>query len=246
MDGITLEQRNQVDEYLNDQLGLTPDLIGEVAGSGLAALAWQQLHGSLISDTPQAGLRVKDDGQSIGIVAGSGRTGAVALVAARRLLAWGARPTVHLGRPRESLSRLNQSEVDRLELLGVRVFEPGAPLPAVTLWIDGLFGTGFQGELDEQTRALIDTVNHDRSPVLAIDLPSGLDAASGRASLPAIRADVTAALGLPMVGVLKPFATQLVGELLIIDLGIPASVWRRVGVSEVPSFDGRAFTTISN
>ncbi len=226
MDGITLEQRNRIEAYLNDTLKLTPELIVETAGAGIAALAWQRWS---LAD------------QAVGIIVGPGFTGAIALVAARRLLAWSARPSVHLGATRESLGRLNQAEVDRLELLGVRVLEPGAPLPAVELWIDGLFGTGFRSELNEELKELIDTVNHDRAPVLAVDLPSGLDATSGRASLPAIRATMTAALGLPTVGVLKPFASQLVGELMVIDLGIPVGIWRRVGVTEPPNFNGQPF-----
>ena len=252
MNGITLEQRDQAEQYLNDTLGLAPELMVETAGAGVATLVWSQLPGSLIhlrsrelrkdaaSISPRAN-RLKDDNLPIGVLAGPGYTGAVALVAARRLLAWGARPSIHLGVPRDGLRRLNQAEVDRLEQLGCRVFEPGAPLPTVTLWLDGLFGTGFRQEIADELKDLIDAVNHDHQPTLAVDLPSGLEPTTGRASLPSIRADVTAALGLPLVGVLKPFAAQLVGELILIDLGIPASVWRRVGVTVIPSFDGKAF-----
>ena len=70
MDGITIEQRNQVEAYLNDQLGLAPELLVEVAGSGIAALAWQRW---TLAD------------QSIGVIAEPGYTGSVALVTARRL-----------------------------------------------------------------------------------------------------------------------------------------------------------------
>ena len=230
MEGISLEQRDQINQYILSDLGLTTEVVAEVAGANIAALAWQRW--SLAN-------------QSVGVLVGSGRTGLIALIATRRLLAWGGRPTVHLGTPRDTLSRLNQAEVDRFEVLGGRVFEPGAPLPAVALWIDGLFGTGFRDELSDELKDLIDAVNHDHSPTLAIDLPSGLDATTGKASLPAIRADVTAALGLPMVGILKPFAKQLVGEIAMIDLGIPASVWRRFGVTDTPNFDGRPFVHYS-
>jgi NAD(P)H-hydrate epimerase len=97
--------------------------------------------------------------------------------------------------------------------------------------VDGLLGTGLQGEVRSPYRELIEEINAQKNAlVVAIDIPSGLQADTGEPLGVAVRADLTATMGLPKVGLLKPAAVDWVGELKVVDIGIPPKF-----VAEIPS-----------
>jgi len=69
-----------------------------------------------------------------------------------------------------------------------------------------------------------------KRPILAVDVPTGLNATTGELSNPAIRAITTLTLDLPKKGTLVPQAKSAVGELYLADLGIPRAVHERLGI----------------
>jgi NAD(P)H-hydrate epimerase len=73
--------------------------------------------------------------------------------------------------------------------------------------------------------------------VLAGDLPSGLDAASGEAPGVCVVAGATVTLALPKVGMLKPAAAEYVGRLFLADIGVPRELLLRLGVDPSGLFD---------
>lgn len=74
---------------------------------------------------------------------------------------------------------------------------------------------------------LIDWANRAAAPVLALDVPSGLDATSGTVWEPCIRATATMTLALPKRGLLAPGARGAVGELYLADIGVPPQLYAR-------------------
>ncbi len=111
-------------------------------------------------------------------------------------------------------------------LLGGTVAGPADPLrPAPrAVVVDALFGTGLNREVTGPARAAIEAVNAlDRAehPVVSVDLPSGLDADSGRPLGVAVRADLTVTMGLPKTGFQAPGAAAFLGELVVADIGHP-------------------------
>ena len=89
------------------------------------------------------------------------------------------------------------------------------------LIIDGLFGIGLNRPLDEQWMALLQCVNDLKTSVLAVDVPSGLNADTGQPEGAAIRASVTFTLGAPKGGMLFPTAWPYVGRLEVApDIGL--------------------------
>jgi NAD(P)H-hydrate epimerase len=112
------------------------------------------------------------------------------------------------------------------KLAGGRVIVPGGawhPQPRAVV-VDALFGTGLNRDLAGPARELIEQVNAlDRSlhPVIAVDVPSGLDADTGRPRGAAVRADVTVTMGLPKRGFLASGARDYLGELVVADIGHP-------------------------
>jgi len=87
--------------------------------------------------------------------------------------------------------------------------------------VDGIFGTGLDAEVRGYYREVIDHLNTLQRPIVAIDIPSGLDADTGKPLGTAIRASLTITFGLPKIGHLIPPGFDYVGKVKVIDIGIP-------------------------
>ncbi len=100
--------------------------------------------------------------------------------------------------------------------------------------IDALFGTGFRGEPREEAAALIERINAHGAPVVAVDIPSGVDASTGEAPGAAVRADVTVTMHGPKVGVVVAPGRFLAGEVVVADIGLEdAETRHRIVTDEI-------------
>ena len=148
-------------------------------------------------------LSLTSDEETILILAGKGHNGDDARAAAPHLhgrrVQW-----LRLEDPVSSLAQAREALARR---------------PALV--VDGLFGIGLNRPLDAPWLALIDAVNQSNLPVLAVDVPSGLNADRGEPLGGAVRADLTLTLGAPKHGLLLPRAATFVGRLeLAPDIGL--------------------------
>jgi len=91
----------------------------------------------------------------------------------------------------------------------------------VALVVDALFGTGLTRPLDEPWSGTVRALNAARLPVLAVDLPSGLDADSGVELGVAVRADVTVTFVAKKPGLLRGRGPELAGRVVVAEIGIP-------------------------
>ncbi len=96
--------------------------------------------------------------------------------------------------------------------------------------IDGLLGTGINGPLRAPYDAIIAEINSSSCPVIALDIPSGLNGDDGCVTTNAVKADLTITMGLPKRGFLLKKGPELCGILKCIDIGIPEEF-----VNEIPS-----------
>jgi NAD(P)H-hydrate epimerase len=112
---------------------------------------------------------------------------------------------------------IQQIDVDWRDIENkVKDFTRGA-----SLLVDGLFGTGLQGQLADNYRALINAINARGIPIIAVDIPSGLDCDSGQPLGTAIKAEAT----ITFVAVKKGFAAdpasaQYTGDIYVAGIGI--------------------------
>ena len=87
--------------------------------------------------------------------------------------------------------------------------------------VDALLGTGFQGELQEPYLEWIKLVNSLRLPVVAVDIPSGLNGDTGEVGREALKCDVTVTIGMPKIGLVKGQGPVYCGCIKYVDIGIP-------------------------
>jgi NAD(P)H-hydrate epimerase len=154
--------------------------------AGLVADAVIQEVGRLVA---RRVLELTAPGDAVWILAGKGHNGDDARAAAPHLTGREV-AVIDAGNPVEGLAKFSQ----RLETR-----PPNQPR-----WIiDGLFGIGLDRPLDSSWRALIEAVNATGLPVLAVDVPSGLNADTGAAEGAAIKATLTLTLAAPKTGLLK-------------------------------------------
>jgi len=94
------------------------------------------------------------------------------------------------------------------------------------LLIDGLIGYGLEGNPREKIAVMIKDANASGRPILALDLPSGMNATTGEAYDPCIKAIATITLALPKTGFLTPGASPYIGSLYLADISIPQKVYQ--------------------
>jgi NAD(P)H-hydrate epimerase len=111
--------------------------------------------------------------------------------------------------------------------------------------VDALFGTGLDRPIVGAHAAVVEAINHCGKNVVAVDVPSGLDADTGAPLGTTVKAATTVTFALPKLGLLTPNGAALAGKLHLVDLGVPSSLVDRVGHSALllePSDVARALS----
>jgi hydroxyethylthiazole kinase-like uncharacterized protein yjeF len=159
----------------------------------------------------------------IRVVCGKGNNGGDGLVAARALAETGFEVEALLLWPGDSLSPDASTNLERFEGR-VRELEPDAVSSALEgsgAVVDAIFGTGFSGVPRAPADAAIEAINGSDAPMIAADIASGVDAATGEVEGVAARADVTVSFHAPKLGHWIGPGKSHTGVLLVAPIGIP-------------------------
>ena len=154
------------------------------------------------------------------VVVGKGNNGGDGLVAARLLREEGREVEVVAAVPLEGASGDAAANLERLPGEPPREWD-GRPLPPAGVVVDALLGTGFTGVPREPLAGLIAAVNAHPAPVVACDVPSGVDAATGEVHGEAVRADLTVTFHGPKIGLHVWPGAEHAGEVEVAEIGIP-------------------------
>ena len=119
-----------------------------------------------------------------------------------------------------------------LRLLADAGRETGEELEGAEVIIDALFGTGFHGAPRGDAARLIERINAAQAPVVAVDLPSGVDASTGEIAGAVVAAEVTVTMHAPKVGLAVAPGRLHAGEVEVADIGIEAGETRNHFVTE--------------
>jgi NAD(P)H-hydrate epimerase len=219
---VTADCMREIDRIAAEETGPNLFQMMENAGRNLAELVLERL-----------GSRWR--AARIVVLAGGGGNGGGGICAARHLANRGADVTVVLAEP-QGLTPLTAWQHMTYGSTDGRSETRLAPeRQAVDLVVDALIGYGLRHAPESASRDLIRWANESRATLVALDVPSGLDATTGATPGEAVCAQVTMTLALPKTGLRAPG----VGELELADLGMPADTFRRAGVVYVPPFGNR-------
>jgi NAD(P)H-hydrate epimerase len=153
----------------------------------------------------------------VAVAAGSGNNGGDALVLARVLRAWGRDVTVV-----SAGTRAPDPALAHGLSLAVEPAEAAAEaFPAADVLVDGILGTGSQGAPRPPADAAIEALNAAGRPILALDLPSGVDGETGNVDGESVRAEVTVTFGWPKIGLMFHPARARCGRLVAVEIGFP-------------------------
>ncbi|HHY47830.1 MAG TPA: NAD(P)H-hydrate dehydratase [Firmicutes bacterium] len=213
------DEMREIDRVAIEEMGIPGIVLMENAGRQVAAKALEVL-GNGVQQKRAC------------IICGKGNNGGDGFVAARHLANRGARVKVFLlarkseisGDAATNLSILNRMGVDVEELTPEVLQKAKISFSVSDVLVDAIFGTGFKGEVNGIVATVIDAINDSGRPVVSVDVPSGLDASSGKVRGKCVRATHTVTMGLPKVGLLLYPGASFAGEVTVADIGIPASV----------------------
>jgi len=166
--------------------------------------------------------RFHDRGTFYAVLAGKGNNAGDGFVAAKLLHEQGCRVRIFHTSPASELGGDALRAWNELPAEIERRQELHAADLAGAIVIDALLGTGFYGKLREPWLHWINLLNYLNVPVIAADLPSGLDADDGEVrGGAAVRADVTVTFAYPKAGMLNGQGPALCGRIRVIDIGLP-------------------------
>ncbi len=161
---------------------------------------------------------LKENPQSVLVVSGAGNNGGDGLVAARVLAKKGIKVSIFLA----SLKKMSPLTLLKLkELKETSVFflnsieELKYSLEKSPLVIDALFGFGFRGKLGGKLAKIVEEINNSKATVYSADIPSGVEAGSGKVNGPACRAKVTVTFSLPKIGLYLWPGSDFAGEVRV-------------------------------
>lgn len=156
-------------------------------------------------------------GSRVLLLVGSGANGGDALHAGARLARRGAGVSVLLVTPGQA----HEGGLTALRAAGGRVLDRPEEAGVVDLVVDAITGIGGRGGLRPEAAALVKAVTEGHgAPVLAVDLPSGIEADSGEVHGTAVRADATVTFGTYKPGLLVDPGAERAGALRLVDIGL--------------------------
>ena len=214
---MTRGQVRAFDAWASNTLGIPGVVLMENAGRSCAELIKEQL---------------KDvGGPKVCIFCGTGNNGGDGYVIARHLLKSGFSVTVVICGDRKKIKGDAKTNLDILERMGqtieqldpadktiagqVETFTAGADM-----LVDSLFGTGLRGQLSDEFKKLIEGINARNCPILAVDIPSGLDCDAGEPLGAAVKARCTVTFVAVKKGFASASARQYTGRVFVASIGV--------------------------
>lgn len=210
---MSAEAMAKIDDVAINDVGLSLRQMMENAGR---ILAWH----------------VRDlGGDRVCVVAGGGGNGGGGMVAARHLANHGHAVHVVLDRELTDLTGVPAKQASILMEMGMSMSSTLEPERCDVI-VDALIGYGISGEVTEPAQGLIKTINTSGASVVSVDIPSGLDATTGESLGRAVDPGLTVTLALPKTGL-----SGREDSLYLADIGIPSTVYERLGITYESPFD---------
>jgi NAD(P)H-hydrate epimerase len=200
---LTPEEAFAVDRAATERFGIPSIVLMENAGRAAAREA----------------LALLPAGGDAGVVLGKGKNAGDGLVAARTLRNRGVDAVLYAVFPLDDAEGDVAANLRMARAMGLR-FE-AAPPRRHALLVDAVFGIGLSREVQGAAREAIEAMNASGARILAVDVPSGLDARTGLPRGAAVRAHATVTMGFLKTGFLNPASKEYTGRVVVAEIGYP-------------------------
>lgn len=227
---VTAEQMRGIDHIAVEEFGLGILQMMENAGRGLAENVLDMLDGA--GTCPERSRKGE-----VTVLAGSGGNGGGGLCCARHLHNRGFKVWVVLSKEAATLTGAARNQRQILQAAGLQPIELSQAEEVVCraqIVVDALIGYSLRGAPQGRVAELIELCNQHASRVLSLDVPSGLNATTGKAPGLVVHPERMLTLALPKTGL-----EGVPGDLYLADIGIPLEVYHRLGLSFEPPFGKR-------
>ncbi len=212
------QQMREIDRRTIKEFGVPSIVLMENAGRGTAGVIFDMLFGK--------------ENRKTACVCGKGNNGGDGFVCARHLINNGIETDIFIIGELSELKGDAKINYDILKKMNVdirRVVEQDfklfqEKLKEYSLIIDAIFGIGLSGEVKEPYRSVINMLNNSGKEILAIDVPSGLNATEGNVMGVCVKAAKTVTFALPKTGFIKNKGPLHVGDLIIVDISVPVEL----------------------
>jgi len=226
MNSLTRDEIRSVDSAAIDGLGIPGVILMENAGRNCADAIEDFLCKSSGDRT----------GRSVAIVAGAGNNGGDGYVIARHLAMRGFRVVTFVICPAEKISGDASVNLHAITALRHDIRFPASEqlgslsenLAEFDVVVDAVGGTGIQGALRGSVGAAVEQINAAGRPVVAVDIPTGLDCDTGSADGPVVRAELTVTFGAAKKGFDLGRAGEYTGDVIVADIGVPVDLLRSI------------------
>jgi len=235
---VTAAQMQELDKKAIEEFRIPGLVLMENAGRGIFELICRHFAARLY--------------QGVTILIGPGNNGGDGFVIARHLNQEGVKVELLILAPEEKFkgdALINYNIVKNLGL-SVTVCSNSISLSTVSetieksgIIVDAIFGTGLVREVTGRFAQCIEMANKSPAPIVAVDIPSGLSADTGRPLGKAIRADLTATMALAKLGLILHPGTEYVGDLHIVNIGLPNTSIAEADI-KTELFDEKDFRSI--
>lgn len=185
-------------------------------------------------------LKEREEGKEILIVCGPGNNGGDGLAVARQLILWSkckvkvlmvARPEKLTSDGKVYYDICKHLQVNMMQLEEKNKEEVLKQIDGAHVVVDALFGTGLTRPITGVYAEIVTRINQCLNKVISIDIPSGIDSLTGKVQGVAVKADVTITFMIPKLGLYLYPALSYIGELRVVDIGIPKRLIEETKVS---------------
>ena len=214
---VTPDEMRQIDYITQENVGIPGIVLMENAGRSVA---------EAVINTCKKGRVV--------VVCGRGNNGGDGFVCARHLINNGFEVEIFLIGEPEKLAKnamINYNilgkmgaDIKLLAYQSIEFFKE--ELSFASCIVDAIFGIGISREIEDPYKTIIDIINICGKCVISVDVPSGLDAASGNVLGTCIKASKTVTFAYPKKGFIRKSGPRQVGELVVADISIPKHIFR--------------------
>lgn len=223
------DEIKKCDSYAIDVLGIPGILLMENASQGVVQSILTK-YGSVC-------------GKKIFVFCGGGNNGGDGLAVARKLFGMKADVYIFLLVDPEKLRgdakanyeialriQKNKRQNDVFEIKTLKDVKELEKYPKPDLVIDAIFGVGFKGKVQGLFYDVIQWINIEGHYTVSVDIPSGLNGDTGEIEGIAVKADLTATMGLAKIGLMLNIGKIIAGKIQVIDIGIPNFVYELMGI----------------